>query len=135
MPADPQLEAALRQWAAAARERLMTLTEAVTLLRGAATQTATETRDDVASEVLAASTALVDWLHMSRAPRGLRKAEGELGASAGVYRNAAVAYGSLSDADPHQYEARLAACLKLLEQGDHHVEIAVSLLHKKLGTS
>ena len=74
-----------------------------------------------------------DWLRSGHAPRGFAKAGGELGAAAGVYRNAAVAFKSLTDVDGDQREARANACATLLEQGDHHVEIFVAALAKKLG--
>jgi len=76
---------------------------------------------------------LTDWLRSGHAPRGFGKAGGELGAAAGVYRNAAVAFKSLDDVDGDQREARSNACATLLEQGDHHVEIFVAALAKKLG--
>jgi hypothetical protein len=65
----------------------------------------------------------------------LAKAGGELGAAAGVYRNAAVAFKSLADVDGDQRGARANACATLLEQGDHHVETFVAALAKKLGDS
>ena len=87
----------------------------------------------VASEVVIACGSLAGWLSSARAPRGFGKAEGELGAAAGVYRNAAVAFRSLEDADGDQRRARSNACLALLEQGDHHVDIFAEALAKKLG--
>ena len=56
-----------------------------------------------------------------------------MGAAAGVYRNAAVAFKSLADVEGVQRKARSRACATLLEQGDHHVELFVAALAKKLG--
>ncbi len=53
----------------------------------------------------------------AHAPRGFAKAGGELGAAAGVYRNAAVAFKSLADVDGDQREARSNACATLLGTG------------------
>ena len=87
----------------------------------------------VVTEVITACANLVEWLRSSHAPRGFGKAGGELGAAAGVYRNAAVAFRSLADADVDQRQVRSNACASLLEQGDHHVEIFAGILAKKLG--
>jgi hypothetical protein len=130
---DPKM--AQRRWAECAQERLEALTDAVGDLRVAfdtpdASEAASGAR--LKSAVTDACFAITEWLNSSHAPRGLRKAEGELAATAGVYRNAAVAFGSLSDAESDQFEARYKACAKLLQQGDHHVEICLPLLRKKL---
>ena len=87
----------------------------------------------VASLVVSACSNLHDWLRSGHPPRGLAKAGGELGAAAGVYRNAAVAFKSLADVDGNQREARANACAALLDQGDHHVELFVAAVAKKLG--
>jgi hypothetical protein len=128
-------EMAQRRWAQDARYQLRVLTEAVAQLRGSLETPATPAtqREPLAAAVTDACAVLTQWLQSTRAPRGLRKAEGELGATAGVYRNAAVAFGSLNDADPNQFEARYQAYSKLLQQGDHHIEIFFDLLRKKVG--
>ena len=87
----------------------------------------------VTTAALSASAALTDWLSRSRAPRGLGTAEAELGASAGVYRNAAFAFRSLTDAEVEQRRARSIVCVTMLEQGDHHVEAFTGALAQKLG--
>lgn len=123
-----------RQWTDGALERLRVLTRAASPLREAFESGASiepDGHDHVTSDVLGASAALTQWLELSRAPRGLRRAEAELGATAGVYRNAAVAFSSLTDANPDQHAARCVACLKLLDQGEHHVELFLSILRKK----
>ena len=83
--------------------------------------------------MVSACASLNGWLSSSHAPRGFAKAGGELGAAAGVYRNAAVAFKSLADVDGDQRKARSNACGTLLEQGDHHVDVFVAALAKKLG--
>jgi hypothetical protein len=83
--------------------------------------------------VVSACGELSSWLRSSHAPRGFSKAGGELGAAAGVYRNAAVAFRSLADVDGSQRQARSNACTTLLEQGDHHVDSFVAAVAKKLG--
>ena len=131
---DPQ--AARREWASAAQEYLATVTQAVDGLRGlfeADQEAPSEADEAVASHVVSACGNLTDWLRSRHAPRGFAKAGGELGAAAGVYRNAAVAFKSLTDVGGDQREARANACATLLEQGDHHVEIFVAALAKKLG--
>jgi hypothetical protein len=135
MPSNPELEAAKRRWAETAQGLLEELTDGVAALRGAfesGNPSKAELPEGVASNIVSASAKVIDWLGTSRAPRGLGKAEGEIAATSGVYRNAAVAFESLSDANPDQYAARCAACANLLEQGDHHVENFVSLLRRKL---
>jgi hypothetical protein len=130
---NPEMEQ--RRWAEDARDQLRALTEAVAQLRKdleAPASPATQ-REGLAAAVNDACAVLTQWLRSTRAPRGLRKAEGELGATAGVYRNAAVAFGSLNDADPNQFEARYQAYSKLLQQGDHHIEVFFALLRKKVG--
>jgi len=136
VPGDVELEAARRKWASTAKERLTAVTEAVAHLRRMfemESDTLPETATAVASELITACGSLSGWLSSSRAPRGFGKAEGQLGAAAGVYRNAAVAFRSLADADTDQRQVRSNACATLLEQGDHHVETFVGALAKKLG--
>jgi len=136
VPRTPHPEAARREWASTAQDYLAAVTQAVDNLRGvfqAELETPAETSEAVASHVVSACSNLTDWLRSGHAPRGFGKAGGELGAAAGVYRNAAVAFKSLDDVDGDQREARSNACATLLEQGDHHVEIFVAALAKKLG--
>ena len=125
------------QWASAAKEHLATLSDAVERLRGVfetGPETPPETVSAVASHVITACSGISAWLSSSHAPTGLRKAEGELGAAAGVYRNAAVALRSLTGADDlGQRQVRSTACAALLDQGDHHVETFAETLTKKLG--
>jgi hypothetical protein len=132
----PDPVAARRQWAFKAQDYLAAVTQAVANLRGvfgADLQTPSDPDEAVASHVMSACSSLNDWLRSGHAPRGFAKAGGELGAAAGVYRNAAVAFRSLADVDGDQREARANACATLLEQGDHHVETFVAALAKKLG--
>jgi hypothetical protein len=134
VPPTPEKELEKRKWVEGALERLGPLTAAALPLRGAFEPRSSvdlDHSDALSSSVLAAAAALTQWLELSRAPRGLRAAEAELGATAGVCRNAAVAFSSLADADPDQHAARCAAGLKLLDQGEHHVELFFSVLNKK----
>lgn len=125
-----------RNWARAANEHLRAVTQAVDRLREVfQTELATPSETDVAvaSHVVSACSKLNGWLGSSHAPRGFAKASGELGAAAGVYRNAAVAFKSLEDVDGDQREARSKACATLLDQGDHHVSIFLAAVAKKIG--
>ena len=136
VPGTPEPEAARRKWASTAQEYLVAVTQAVDRLREVfqtELETPPETDEAVASHVVSACSNLNGWLRSSHPPRGFAKAGGELGAAAGVYRNAAVAFRSLADVDGDQRQARSNACATLLEQGDHHVEIFVAALAKKLG--
>jgi hypothetical protein len=134
MPSTPALDEAKRQWLEGALAQVQPLIAAAALLRHAFDQappTSVGQNDMQSAKVLAATTSLLRWLAAPRAPRGLRKAEAELGATAGVYRNAAVAFSSLADAEPHQHAARCAACVKLLDQGDHHADLFLAIVDKK----
>jgi hypothetical protein len=134
VPPTPDRELEKRRWADGAGERLGTLADAAVPLRRAfeaGPGVDPDQRERLSSSLLGASAALTQWLELSRAPRGLRAAEAEMGATAGVYRNAAVTFSSLADADPDQHAARCAACLRLLDQGEHHVELFFSILRKK----
>jgi hypothetical protein len=136
VPRNLEPEAARRRWASTAQEYLAAVTEAVDHLRELfqmELETPPETDEAVASQVVTSCSNLSGWLSSSHAPRGFAKAGGELGAAAGVYRNAAVAFRSLADADTDQRQVRSNACATLLEQGDHHVETFVGALAKKLG--
>ena len=136
MPGNPEAEAARRRWATTAQEYLVALTERVSHLRKlfkTELETPLEADDAVASQVVSACDSLRGWLSSSHAPRGFAKAGAELGAVAGAYRNAAVAFRSLADVDGQQQRARSAACAKLLKQGDHHVETFAGAVAKKLG--
>jgi hypothetical protein len=136
VPRSSEPEAARRKWASLALEYLSAVTEAVDHLREAfrtERERPSETNEAVASQVVSACGELSSWLRSSHAPRGFAKAGGELGAAAGVYRNAAVAFKSLADAEGKQRLARSNACATLLEQGDHHVDVFVAAVAKKLG--
>jgi hypothetical protein len=136
VPRSPEPEAARRQWASLALGYLSAVTETVDHLREAfraERERPSETNEAVASQVVSACGELSSWLRSSHAPRGFAKAGGELGAAAGVYRNAAVAFRSLTDVDGAQRQARSNACATLLEQGDHHVDAFVAAVAKKLG--
>ena len=90
-----ELQAARLRWASIATERLTSVTEAVAHLRRLfeiESDTPPVTATAVASELINVCAGLLEWLSVSHAPRGLGKAGGELGAAAGVYRNAAVAF-------------------------------------------
>lgn len=111
------------------------MVEAVGTLRKAFEATLSEQAEAVGDPpegVMASCAALANWMAQFKAPRGLGKAEGELGAVAGVYRNAAFAYRSLADADDDSRAARRAACATMLEQGDHHVEVFLARVAKKV---
>ena len=136
MPGNPEPEAARRRWASTAQEYLAAVAEAVDHLRKLfemEVETPPETDEAVSAQVVSACASLSGWLTSSHPPRGFAKAGGELGAAAGVYRNAAVAFRSLADVAGDQRRARSTACATLLEQGDHHVELFVATLAKKLG--
>ena len=135
MPSDPLLESARHEWADEARHRIRTVTEAVDRLRkgfGAAPKPGEEDAA-LAEEVVDRCGGLTEWMAATHAPRGLAKAEGELAAAAGVYKNAAFAFRSLIDAEPDQLEPRAAACATMLEQGDGHVHAFAATLLRKLG--
>jgi hypothetical protein len=132
----PDPEAARRTWASTAEEHLAAVTRAVHRLREVfqtERERPGETNEAVASQVVSACGSMSGWLRSSHVPRGFAKAGGELGAAAGVYRNAAVAFKSLADVDGDQREARSNACATLLEQGDHHVDVFLAVLAQKLG--
>ena len=83
----PKSQAARRRWASTAKERLTPVTEAVTHLRKVfemEPDTPPETATAIAPELITACGSLVGWLRSSHAPRGFGKAEGELGAAAGL---------------------------------------------------
>jgi hypothetical protein len=129
-------EAERDKWASDAREYLVAVTQTVDRLREVfrmVLETPSEIGQEVAADVVSACGRLNDWLRSGHAPRGFAKAGGELGAAAGVYRNAAVTFRSLADVVGDQRDARYNACATLLEQGDHHVELFVAALAKKLG--
>ena len=129
-------KAAQRRWASAANDHLTAIRVAIERLQMVLVtdlDTPPEIADAVASEVVTVCAAVTGWLSGSQAPRGLRRAAAELGAGAGVYRNAAVAFRSLADADEDQRQVRSRAGVTLLEQGDHHVEVCSGILAKKLG--
>ena len=124
------------RWAVNAQGRLALVTAVVERLRnvfGDEPEVRSDAYAEVASDVLSACNALSDWLHCTQVPKGLARAEAELGAVVGVYGNVAVVFGSLSGAEADQRQARLKACSRLLAQGDRHVEIFVGIVTKKLG--
>jgi len=124
-----------RKWATTAEERLAGVTAAVERLRKVfdiEREMPSEAFAEVASAVVNACCSLAEWLSSTRVPRGLAKAEGELGAAARVYWNAAIAFRSLGDEDEYQRQSRSNACATLLKQGDFHVETFVAGLAKKL---
>jgi hypothetical protein len=136
VPRPPDPAAATVEWASTAQDFLTAVTEAVDNLRAAflaELETPFEADEATASQVVSACSDLNEWLRSGHPPRGLAKAGGDLGAAAGVYRNAAVAFKSLAEVDGDQRETRSRACATLLEQGDHHVETFVATLAKKLG--
>jgi len=138
VPGDPEAEAERRRWACTAQEYLVAVTEAVDHLRDLfrmEVETPPEMDKAVATQVVSACSSLSGWLSTSHAPRDFAKAGGELGAAAGVYRNAAVAFRSLADVEGDQRQARSTACATLLEQGDHHVETFAGALAKKLSAT
>jgi|SRR5579862_4701919 len=128
---DPVREVERRRWADGAEQQLAALGAAARSLRDAfeteeVPSAAPDT--DPASVVLDACAALASWLAVAPAPRGVGKAAAELGAAAGVYRNAAVAYRSLADTEAEAREARQAACAAMLDQGDLHMQVSAALL-------
>jgi hypothetical protein len=135
MSAAKELDAARHLWVASAQERLAWITEAVGLLRKAfevTTEEELEPTDDPSERIVAACNALASWLAESKAPKGLGKAEGELAAVAGVYRNAAYAFRNVADADDEARTARMAAGATMLQQGDHHVEAFGAIIARKV---
>jgi hypothetical protein len=124
-----------RKWANTAEERLAVVTAGVERLRKVLDierETPSDAFAEVASEVLAACGSLAEWLADTRGPRGLAKAERELGAAVGVYLHAAVALRRLEERDGPKRLARSNTCAVLLAQGDHHVESFVAAVVKRL---
>lgn len=136
MTADREQDAARSRWAAGAQQHLEALVDAVGALRTAfeAAPTEPDPPGDPSERVLEACAALAGWLTGHKAPRGLGRAEGELGAVGGVYRNAAFAFRGLDEIGVDAQPSRVAACATMLDQGDHHVEVFRHLLAKKLKT-
>jgi hypothetical protein len=133
---DPELEPATCAWALAAKDHLALVTEAVEALRKVFEtdpQSPVTTSAVVASNVVSAASTLTSWLRESRAPKALGVAEAELGAAAGVFRNAAFAFRSLAEAGVEHRPARSTACATMLEQGDHHVEAFTRAIAKEIG--
>jgi hypothetical protein len=124
-----------RKWAKAAEKRLAVVTAAVKRLRKVLDlerETPSDALAEIASDVLASCESLAEWLGGTGGPRGFAKAEGELGAAAGVYLNAAVAARRLEEVDGDKRLARSNACAMLLAQGDHHVDSFEAVVVKKL---
>lgn len=134
MTAELERDAARRQWAAGAQGHLDALVDAVGNLRAAFETAPTEGQphEETSDRVLEACAALAGWLTGNKAPRGLGKAEGELGAVGGVYRNAAFAFRGLEEGGAEARAPRVAACATMLDQGDHHVEVFRNLVAKKV---
>lgn len=135
MSADQRLLAARRSWWASAQELLVSVTDAAEILRTAFEGAAEDVPDavaDPASAVIAACNVLTGWVAAAKAPRGLAKARAELGAVAGVYRNAAYAFRHIGAADTETRMARMTACGQLLDQGDHHVDVFASIIARKV---
>jgi hypothetical protein len=72
---------------------------------------------------------MLQWLHDSPAPSRYGEAEAELGATAGVFSNAAFAFRSLAEADTDRRAARAELCASMLVQGEHHVEMFLAITH------
>lgn len=126
-----------REWRALAEERLAVVADSVARLRnvfGLAREQPSEAAEVVASEVVLTCDNLAAWLSTMPAPRGLGNAEAELGAAAGVYRNAAVLLRNLKDIDGYRRWLRSNACATMLEQGDCHAEACLVALAKKRGS-
>lgn len=124
-----------REWAATAEEHLAVVTDAVAELRkifDRDEEVDSEVDADVASKLIAACGSLAEWLGNARAPKGLAKAGGELGAAAGVYLNAAIVFGRRNEVQGQKRHVRSNACVMLLEQGDQHVDVFVAAVAKKL---
>ncbi len=122
------------EWAARAQGLLAVVTAAVERLRSAfegepAMRSESST---MAAELLSACNGLSEWLISTRVPKGLARAEAELGAAVGVYGNVAVVFGSLNEAEADQRRARWRACCRLLEQGDDHLALFARALAKKV---
>lgn len=134
MTADLERGAARSRWAAQAQGHLEAVVDAVGALRKAfeAAPGGGQPAVDPSDRVLEACAVVSGWLNGNKAPKGLGRAEGELGAVSGVYRNAAFAFRSLDEAGTDARRARLASCAAMLDQGDHHVEAFRALLAKKV---
>lgn len=111
----------------AARRRLRPAKRHASRVRQAFHAKAADTSDP-ASELISACADLAQWLHDTPAPPGLEKAEAELGAAAGVFRNAAFAFRNLEKGGVHRLQARSEACESMLEQGEHHVQAFLALV-------
>jgi hypothetical protein len=124
-----------REWVRTAEDRLAVVTDAVERLRkvfNIAPEIPSEASAEVAAEVVTGCDSLAGWLNSTRVPRGLGKAESEIGAAAGVYRNAAIVYLNLENVDGHRRSARSNACTRLFEQGNYHVERFVVAFAKRI---
>ena len=125
-----------RHWAKLAEDRFAEVTAAVERLRdifGSARARPSDASAEVASEVVDACDGLAGWLGTAPAPRGLTRAEAELGAAAGVYRNAAVLLRNLGGSDGYRRWVRSNSCATSLQQGDYHAEAFLAALAKKHG--
>jgi len=116
---------------AAARRRIRTVSRyAATLRAELEVQTPNPSRRgyDAASELVSACSDIAQWLHGLPAPAGLERAEAEIGAAAGVLRNAAFAFRSLAQGVSDRFMARCEACQAMLAQGDLHVEAFMAMI-------
>jgi hypothetical protein len=124
---EPALGAARRKWVTAARRRLKLAQRQASSLR-LAFQAGVVGAPDPASELIVACVDIVEWLHDTPAPAGLETAEAELGAAAGVFRNAAFAFRNLDKGGVERSAARSEACGAMLAQGEHHLEAFLALV-------
>ncbi len=114
----------LSPWSVAALDRLEPVVTASLRVRSGFTHggDAAEAATDLAAELLAACIALRSWLDEAPAPRDEEEAEAELLAAAGVFKNAALLFRNLDEAEAERRAARFAACESMLIQGAHHID-------------
>jgi hypothetical protein len=113
------------QWAEEARQHLAPVLDAGSRLRtavDASTEWPPGSMPDPGDELLAACAELSTWLDSVRVPIGMGRAQAELQAASGVFRNAAHTFRLRLDVADARYQARMNACRSMLEQGREHVE-------------
>ena len=135
MTATEELDGAERVWATCARARLEAVTVAVGALRSeldALVAGQESRRRHSSDQVISACNTLADWLARSTAPRRLRRADGELGAAAGVYRNAAFVFRSLIDWGQRS-EGPVSTLPAMLRQDDGHVQAFLAIVASRDG--
>ena len=120
-------DGAALKWVVAARRRLKPAKRHAARLK-MAFHAGAHKSPDPASELIQACADLVGWLHDTPAPAGLERAEAELGAAAGVFRNAAFAFRNLEKGGSDRRTARSEACKAMLEQGEHHLDAFLALV-------